>query len=249
MRLPSSLYKILENKNKPTFYILILLAGFYNLNFLLMRKYVNIIIFSVMLFACSFFSKIKSLNLITTLVLTWLTIFIGSKMMFMEGLDNMDASANTKKDNKDKDSKGNDNNNKDKVNKGKENKDLIGIDESVKADDATAAADTDDVVGYDSKDETMTTMYKNNNRIDYASTLEEAYGDLNKILGGNGVKQLTDDTQRLMKQQMALADAMKSMGPLMEQAKGLMQGFDLKNLDGLASMAKKFTTSATTPTP
>ena len=94
----------------------------------------------------------------------------------------------------------------------------------------------------------MTTMYhKKNNRIDYAATVEDAYEDLGKILGGDGVKRLTDDTQRLMGQQMQLADAMKSMTPLLEQAKTMLQGFDLKNLDGLASMAKQLSGSSTTP--
>ena len=41
-------------------------------------------------------------------------------------------------------------------------------------------------------------------KIDYASTIEDAYDDLNKILGSDGIKRLTDDTQGLMKQQMEL---------------------------------------------
>ena len=88
------------------------------------------------------------------------------------------------------------------------------------------------------KKEKMSSMYNKPNRIDYASTVEDAYEDLNKILGGNGIKQLTDDTQKLMKQQLQLADAMKSMSPLMEQAKGLLQGFDLKNLGSLTNVGK-----------
>ena len=86
--------------------------------------------------------------------------------------------------------------------------------------------------------EKMSTMYKKENRIDYASTVEDAYDDLNKILGGNGIKQLTDDTQNLMKQQLQLADAMKSMTPLMEQAQNLLQGFDMKSLSSLAGLTK-----------
>jgi hypothetical protein len=86
--------------------------------------------------------------------------------------------------------------------------------------------------------EPMSSMYNKPNRIDYASTVEDAYDDLNKILGGNGIKQLTDDTQKLMQQQLQLADAMKSMSPLMEQAKGLLQGFDLKNLSSLTNVSK-----------
>jgi len=79
-----------------------------------------------------------------------------------------------------------------------------------------------------------------NNRIDYAATVEDAYGDLNKILGGDGIKRLTDDTQKLMSQQMQLADAMKNMGPLLSQAKDMLKGFDFKELGGIANIAKSF---------
>jgi len=96
--------------------------------------------------------------------------------------------------------------------------------------------------------ESMTTMYKKDNRLDYAATVEDAYADLDKILGGDGIKNLTSDTQKLMEQQTQLATAMKGMAPLLEQAKGMLQGFDLKNLDGLASMAKNFG-SAAAPAP
>jgi hypothetical protein len=66
-------------------------------------------------------------------------------------------------------------------------------------------------------------------KIDYASTIEDAYDDLNKILGSDGIKRLTDDTQGLMKQQMELAKSMealtplfKGMKPMIEQMKGIM---------------------------
>jgi hypothetical protein len=85
--------------------------------------------------------------------------------------------------------------------------------------------------------------------IDYASTVEDAYDELNKIIGGDGIKKLTGDTQRLMKQQLELADAMKSMGPLikgmaplMQQAQGLLGGMNDKEggLGNIMEMAKKF---------
>jgi hypothetical protein len=94
------------------------------------------------------------------------------------------------------------------------------------------------------KMESMSTMYKKDNRLDYAATVEDAYADLDKILGGDGIKNLTSDTQRLMEQQTQLANAMKGMAPLLEQAKGMLQGFDLKNLDGLAAMAKNMGSAA-----
>ena len=96
----------------------------------------------------------------------------------------------------------------------------------------------------DSSADAMSTMYNKPNRIDYASTVEDAYEDLNKILGGDGIKRLTDDTQKLMSQQLQLADAMKGMTPLMEQAKSLLQGFDLKNLGGLGDLTKNLPVGA-----
>ena len=83
-------------------------------------------------------------------------------------------------------------------------------------------------------------MYKKNNRVDYAATVEDAYDDLNKILGGDGIKRLTDDTQKLMGQQMQLAEAMKSMTPLLSQAKSLIGSFDMKQFGNIADIAKQF---------
>jgi hypothetical protein len=85
--------------------------------------------------------------------------------------------------------------------------------------------------------------------IDYAATIEDAYDELNKVIGGDGIKKLTQDTQGLMNQQLQLAEAMKGMGPLikgmapiMKQAEGLLGGMkENGGLDGIAAMAKKFT--------
>uniref|UniRef100_A0A6C0ER03 Uncharacterized protein n=1 Tax=viral metagenome TaxID=1070528 RepID=A0A6C0ER03_9ZZZZ len=85
--------------------------------------------------------------------------------------------------------------------------------------------------------------------IDYASTVEDAYDELNKILGSDGIKKLTGDTQNLMKQQLQLAEAMngmgpliKSMAPLMQQAQGILGGMgDKEGLGNIMDMAKKLT--------
>ena len=84
----------------------------------------------------------------------------------------------------------------------------------------------------------MTTVYKKNNRIDAAATVEDAYGDLNKILGSEGMKNLTKDTQSLVSQQKDLTEAMKNMGPLVEQASSMMK--QMGGVGGLSSMMKKF---------
>lgn len=84
----------------------------------------------------------------------------------------------------------------------------------------------------------MSNKTRNRTRIDYASTIEDAYDDLNKILGSEGIKNLTNDTQNLMQQQMQLAEAMNNMAPLMENAQNMLKGLDMSNLSGLSDMAK-----------
>jgi hypothetical protein len=90
--------------------------------------------------------------------------------------------------------------------------------------------------------ESMTTVYKKNNRIDAAATVEDAYDDLNKILGGEGMKNLSKDTQSLVTQQKDLTEAMKGMGPLVEQASSMMK--QMGGSDGVGSMLKKFANAA-----
>jgi hypothetical protein len=72
-----------------------------------------------------------------------------------------------------------------------------------------------------------------NYQIDYATTVEDAYDELNSILGSEGIQRLTSDTQNLMKQQMQLTKAMEGMGPvikeiapMVESLKGMMGQID-----------------------
>ncbi len=80
-------------------------------------------------------------------------------------------------------------------------------------------------------------------RLDYASTLEEAYDNLDKMLGSEGIKQLTTDTKDLMIKQQELFKSMEGMAPLLQNAKSMLDGFDMKNLSGLANLAQSFTTN------
>ena len=84
---------------------------------------------------------------------------------------------------------------------------------------------------------------KKGDRIDYASTLEDAYSNLNKMIGKDGIKNLTRDTKALMDQQMQLATAMKGMQPLIGQAKEMMNSLgelgDMETLTKGLNFGKK----------
>jgi hypothetical protein len=87
-------------------------------------------------------------------------------------------------------------------------------------------------------------------KIDYASTITDAYSQLNELIGSDGIKNLTNDTQNLMKQQVQLAESMNSMKPLIEgiapllsQAQGMLGSLDHSSLNNIASIAKGFSNS------
>lgn len=89
--------------------------------------------------------------------------------------------------------------------------------------------------------------------IDYATTIEDAYDHLNSILGKDGIKNLTADTERLLSQQAQLAGSLKDMGPLiekmgpmMEKAQEMMSNMPdtekndlMKNVESMLSSLKK----------
>ena len=77
---------------------------------------------------------------------------------------------------------------------------------------------------------------KSGPRLDYAATIEQSYGHLDEVLGGDAIKQLTKDTQSLMSQQQNLFNTMNQMVPVLEGAQNMLKGFDIGGLaDSLGS--------------
>lgn len=218
-KIPKEIYKVLENKYVLYFVFFLALTNLFG--YMLLGNVNSIIFFILAGFVCSYFTKNMILIISIPIVLTSV-LMVGQKVK--ESFQN-----------------------KDEKEKKSTSDDVV-----YPMDDETQETNEDSMIDLDSAqmgssdgkvDESMTTMYKKNNRVDYASTIEDAYSDLNNILGGDGIKNLTSDTQKLMNQQLQLADAMKSMTPLLESAKGLLQGFDMKNLNSLSSLAKNFNMS------
>jgi len=71
---------------------------------------------------------------------------------------------------------------------------------------------------------------KSGPRLDYAATIEQSYGHLDEVLGGDAIKQLTKDTQSLMSQQQNLFNTMNQMVPVLEGAQNMLKGFDIGGL-------------------
>ena len=231
MKVPKSVFKLLENKY--VLYFVLFLAVSNLLGYMVVGNINAVILFILIGGLMTFFSKNMIVVLTVPLVLTSV-LLVGNRVS--EGFEVTDEdkeNAKEKIDNKKKEIK-------DKINEKVTGDPITPTDDEVDLTTANSSAATTDPEGVattETKPENMSLYKKKNNRIDYASTLEDAYGDLNNILGKDGIKNLTKDTQKLMDQQMELAQALKGMAPLIGDAKKMLSGMDIS---GLTDMAKNF---------
>ena len=73
-------------------------------------------------------------------------------------------------------------------------------------------------------------------RIDNESTMELAYNNLQGMLGKKGIKSLTSETKRLVKQQEGLVNTIKELTPILNSAKDVMNslGGDKLNMKDMS---------------
>lgn len=120
--------------------------------------------------------------------------------------------------------------------KKKKNKNKKNVKEGV-----AAMSDDDDVGGdkpaeiSDEENSNNSTSGKprssNSSTINHQKTTEETYKNLHKILGSENFKAMTSDTKELLKRQNELTESLKNMTPLIESAQGMLEGFDMKQLN------------------
>jgi hypothetical protein len=245
MKIPSALHNLLTNKT--VLNIVCVLSALNMIGYLVTNNLTAILFFIVLAILIVQFNKNMIVVLGIPLILVNFFVALGMSKN-IEG--NTTMSATTK-----------DTTTKDTTSKDTTTKDATTKDATTNNADKPAKKTTQDLPVTPIEPDTTGTdesfevgrAKKGGSKIDYASTVEDAYDQLNSILGSEGVKRLTDDTQKLMQQQMQLAESMKGMGPMikqlepmMNQAKGLLEGMGDGQGGGMANimeMAKKFTGS------
>jgi len=236
MNFKAALSKFLTNKW--VLNIVAILAFLNVIGYLIMGNLNTVLFFIIIAVLIRYFSKNMIIVLGIPLILVNLLSLKGN---VMEGLENNSSTPPPETSNNDAIPK---KTNKPPDAKSKQGLPITPIDDTVK----TTNTDTNNA----SSDESFEVGRSKNRgyNIDYASTIEDAYDELNKILGSDGIKKLTGDTQNLMKQQMQLAESMKSMGPMiqsmapmMKQAQDMLGGMGegKEGLGGIMEIAKKLT--------
>ena len=99
------------------------------------------------------------------------------------------------------------------------------------------ASNKEKLSGINKKDFTKNSKHvsQDKERVDYATTVEQAYDNLENIVGKGGISKLTQDTSRLMDKQNKMFENLQSMGPLINQYKEMMGSMNLENINKLTS--------------
>ena len=68
--------------------------------------------------------------------------------------------------------------------------------------------------------------------------MEQQYDNLDSLLGKDNIAKMTAETSKLIDKQQSLNESMQAMGPLLKNAQGLLEGFDLDGLTGVQEAIK-----------
>ena len=220
-------------QDKNVLYVVAFLAFMNILGYLAKQNGEAVIFFLLVGFLTTYFSKNMIVVLITAMVAT--NLFGISRITFIrkEGMTNSDADSKT------------DDDTEDAQNDHDTEKQPVGASAQAKKKKASlkkAKYENEQTEGLampateseeEGEEDFATVPSKGGDHIDYSKTLESAYGNLEKILGEGGMKDISKTTQQLMEQQKMLMENMNQMAPMMKAAEGFMDKFGGSNLSGL----------------
>jgi hypothetical protein len=186
-------------KNKYMLYFAALLAGLRLLDYIVKLQYVNVFYYLLTALTVYFFTS----NLTVVYLVTFLTTTLLLCNSGREGLENKDDAVPEKKA-----------------------KPVVKAQLVSPSDKDSADGVPETLPVAESLQNKNTDTKKKNSRLDYASTIEDSYKMLDKMLSKEGIRNLNTDTQSLIQQQAKLGKMMEGMKPLMDSAKDLLKNFN-----------------------
>jgi len=227
---------LMENQN--VLYVVAFLAFMSILGYLAKQNMEAVIFFLVVGFLTTYFSKNMIVVLLTAIIASNLFVMSRMSLIRREGMSNSDD------DTSDPDTAGS-NSDDDATHE----KQVVGASASKKKKQASLKKakyeneyENEQKEGLampateaeeEGDEDYATVPSKGGDHIDYSKTLESAYGNLEKILGEGGMKDISKTTQQLMEQQKLLMDNMNQMAPMMKAAEGFIDKVGGSQLGGM----------------
>ena len=244
MKLPKVVESLLQDKN--VLYIVAFLAVFNFFGYIVLRDSYAMLIFLSVGFILTYFSKNMTVVLITTLILTNFITVISRNLVSVSRKEGFDAAeSDTQADSATAAPPAKPAAAAPAAKPAAAPSGVTGAGLGGKAlkKVTTSASSTNDPLKPSLKVEAMTELSPAsindeddlpvNNRVDYAKTLEKAYDNLENIVGQDGVRGLTSQTNTLMDQQQKLMENMKSMEPLLKTAQSFLDKFESSSMGKL----------------
>jgi len=222
-------------KDKNVLYVTLFIAITNMFAYLMFRQFDAIIFFVVVSAIASHFSKNMIVVMLSAIVMTNLAISIKIIGKVREGMANKDDKKKTANKAPAKPNGGKNNKNipKPAECKGKNCK-KQGFTQQLRPARINAADGDDDGDDYDSQP-----------TVDYASTLESAYDNLDKLLSSDAINNMSEDTHRLAEKQQMLMGNINKLQPMMQKAGSLLEGLNMEKmtnmLDGLGNKLNNLT--------
>jgi len=227
---------LMENQN--VLYVVAFLAFMSILGYLAKQNMEAVIFFLVVGFLTTYFSKNMIVVLLTAIIASNLFVMSRMSLIRREGMSNSDD------DTSDPDTAGSNSDDDDT-----HEKQVVGASASKKKKQASLKKakyeneyENEQKEGLampateaeeEGDEDYATVPSKGGDHIDYSKTLESAYGNLEKILGEGGMKDISKTTQQLMEQQKLLMDNMNQMAPMMKAAEGFIDKVGGSQLGGM----------------
>ena len=191
-------------KDKNVLYVVLFLAITNIFGYLMLRNFDAIVFFFVVGFLSTYFSKNMIIIMIIAMIST--NLLVGSKLLgsYKEGMTNK---TNEKIEHKKGDKK------------------------KAKVIDNMATLSPSNIDGSD--DDTTDEIQASKPKINYASTLESAYDNLDKLLSSDSINKMTADTQRLAEKQQVLMGNIEKLVPFIGKAENLLKGMNSDKMGGM----------------
>ena len=233
-------------KNKYVLNSLVFVGMINIIGYIALEKYNSMALFVVICLLSRYFSKNMSLNIIIAILVTSLSTI---NHTIQEGF-NGDAKAGLKKTLDDI------NSTVDKVGKDveKETTKDAAKDQTNAAKDAKSECNAENCPKGKCENNKCVTGFQNNvpsskpaavggnadEEIDVASTMEDAYSSLNKLLGDGAMKNMAKETKNLVSQQQDLMKTLHEMTPALGKAKETLENLNMPSMEKMADIMKKF---------
>jgi hypothetical protein len=208
-------------KNKYILYILLVIGIINAIGYIAIQDYNSLALFVVMGVLSSYFSKNMSVNLLVAILVTS-CVAVNNKVQ--EGFEE-------KEENDEKEEK--------------EEKKKCESDEECPEGKCDEGLCVDKKSGFKNNVPPSSPALVNEDsdesegdRIDYAATMEQAYNNLQNMLGEDGMKSITQETKKLVSQQKDLMGTLNQMAPILTSAKETLTGLNLDDMGSMGDILK-----------